>query len=101
METLTREQLQNLQRYETIKVQMKELETEAKQIAPLILPLVPAGEALNGEFGSFEVRKVSKWEYSSEVNTLETTLKEKKEEEKANGTATKDEVDTLFYIIKK
>lgn len=78
-------------------MQIKELETEAKELAPQVKALIPEGEALKGEFGDFIVQKRATWKYTSAVTTLEAQLDEQMKKEQADGSAEKKEAEILYY----
>ena len=73
--------------YEEIKLLIKEKEARLEELKPLLIPLVPADKELEAKYGSFVLKAKSKWKYSDETTSLETTVKEKKAEEQANGVA--------------
>lgn len=97
----TLEQTQKFKRYEQIKRTIKELEEEADDIKPELLPLVPEGKEVAGEFGVFTIMKTSKIKYSSQLQAEADTLKEKQKDEVRMGIAEVTENITLRYTEKK
>ncbi len=79
---------QHIERYIQLRRQMTELETELEELKPHVVEHVhQVGDKL--EFGDYILRsQVTKsWAYTSEVNTLQKQLTERKREEVAEGKA--------------
>jgi hypothetical protein len=87
MSTLAPATVLALKRYEEIKIQMKELETEAKALQPDIIPAMPEGP-VKTEYGTFTVRSKDSYVYSPETQAREKALKETKDREVQEGIAT-------------
>jgi len=84
-------------RYEDIKTEIRKLETEAEEIAPKIISLVPEDKELQGEKGYFYIQKRNKWKYSPALTNAEKKLKEDKKREEADGTAEATATPVLYY----
>lgn len=97
----TEEQKKKFKRYEEIKLAIKDLETEAEVLKPELLPLVPEGKEIMGEYGVFTLMKTSRVKYSAALQSEEEELKKKKKDEVRMGIAEVNEVTTLRYSEKK
>jgi len=73
--------LAKLYRYEELKIQSKEIESEIKKLNREILPMIPKDEALGAKFGKFEIRSRQTWAYTDEVNSLAEELKTRLQKE--------------------
>jgi hypothetical protein len=82
--------------YESIKIEIKELETQLGTLKEVILPEVPEGSKIVTESGgSFELKQRDNWKYSDDIQQLEEELKSKKAEAVAKGEVTNN---PTFYI---
>ena len=92
-----------ISRYEEIKIQIKELEAEAKVLEPSIV------ETLEGlregqvrtERGLFYFTNRVTYKYSDKVKDKEAKVKELKKKEEEDGTAEGVEKQSLSYRVSK
>jgi len=91
------ETIQNFQRYEELKIQVRALEKEIEELAPLIIEHVPEDKELQMDSGYFYIQKRAKYVYSPKVKELETQFKDQKKREEADGTAKASYTPTLYY----
>ncbi len=75
--------------YAELKIKEKGIKSRLEELNPIIKEeLVSSGlDKLPTNLGNFSIKKVKRWEYSSEVKLVEDNLKELKKNEEANGTA--------------
>lgn len=100
---------QKAERYAQIKLQIKELEAEAKTLQPDIEQIeeVATKEGYSTQYGTFKMTYVPKWKYSEDLETkIKMTmerLKLAKKEEEMTGKAEKvsDGGRLVFTPIKK
>ena len=88
---------EKLQKYESLKLQIKEAEEVIKELQPDIIDAIPEDKEVAGEFGYFVVQDRPKWEFSEAVKEAELVVKKLKKEEKAKGVATATPRPTLYY----
>lgn len=89
-----------------IKLQIKALEKEYKdnelQIITAIFELNPDDRKVDvGDKGRFSVSMTKVWEYSENVEIMQSELKMLKNEEEATGIATYKEVPGLRFTTRK
>lgn len=94
---MTPDQLSNLQRYENLKIEIREREEEIERLKPLILPLIPEDKELLTEKGYFYIQNRPVWIFTEDVENKEKELKKLKASEKARGIATQEPSPTLYY----
>ena len=90
-----------LKEYEQWKGVAREAEAKIKELAPQILPLIPEDKEVEGDAGFFYIQKRPKWSYSEGVKTEEESLKKRKAQEEADGTAKVSYTPILYYKSKK
>lgn len=93
------DQLSSLQRYETLKLEIKEREEELERLKPVVLPLIPEDKELLTEKGYFYIQNRPTWTFTKSVEDHEKELKKMKAQEKARGIATSVDVPTLYYAV--
>ena len=98
---LTQEQRQMMARYETVKMQIKELEEEAKSLSSSILVILPRDKEIACESGKLYIQNRTVWKYSKEVEEKEDEVKNLKKEEQAKGIAAAENIPTLYYRANK
>jgi nucleoid DNA-binding protein len=76
-------------KYAEIKTKIKELEEEAKMIAPTIMEMIDSTEEgrIESDFGKFSVMSRKSYKYSEPTVALANELKRRQEEEVATGEA--------------
>lgn len=92
-----------LEAYASLKVQIAELEEEAKKLNPEIVAMMQSEEAdkINTEYGSFTLEKKRTYTFSDAVELKRVDLKEMEAKEKADGTASYEENAILKFTKKK
>lgn len=96
------EELKNkLRRYEEIKLEIKDLESEMKELNEEITANLEPEQVVETERGKFEIRMRANWKYSGKHESIKQQLKEIEAEERADGTAKLTESKVLFYTVKK
>ncbi len=88
-----------LLRYEILKLEIKERETEAKMLANIIVPQLSADTKIQAKQGAFTLASRSKWKYTSQTERLAEQLKEQQEHEQQTGAA--QETKGEPYLIYK
>ena len=90
-------------RYADIKTQIKALEEEAETLKPQILAeMHEAGsDKVEHEFGNFVITKKKTWQFSDRYDSMKDVLKQLESDEKADGTATFEEMEILMFKEKK
>lgn len=91
---------QTLKEYESIKLQMKELEDKLTEMKPVLLENIPEGTDVVTDFGKFSVTSRSKWIFSEGLTSDNENLKKLQKEEKADGTA-KEEKGIPYIVYKQ
>jgi predicted RNase H-like nuclease (RuvC/YqgF family) len=74
-------------RYEQLKTEVKTIESEIKDLQPIIIPYIPEGAEIETNDGKFTINRKMAYVYSSRVKTMEEELKEAKKREEQDGTA--------------
>lgn len=92
------EVVEKFERYETVKLQIRDLEKELKEITPDIIAHVPEG-GMTTHVGTFSVSSRAKWLYSSDLRIKEKQLKEDQKYEQKTGIATQ-EAGTPFITFR-
>ncbi len=72
-------------RYVWLKLEIKRLEAELKELQPAIIEEVKTERKT--EFGTFKVNHRKKWTYPEHVNALDLQVKGLKKQAEANGSA--------------
>lgn len=94
--------VEKIKEYEAIKLQIKELESQAKELEPVVREALESIEedqieTDNGKF-YFTTRKT--WKYTEAVTTKEAEVKALKKEEEENGRAKASESKSVTYRAK-
>jgi len=84
---MNEEAKESFKRYEQLKQQIKEIESEIKMLQPLVMAYMSEDEKIETESGSFVLQSRSVWEYSPYTQELEQKVKTLQKEEQADGTA--------------
>ncbi len=84
---MTDNEIALLHEYEDLKLTIKEAEDRLDVLKPLLIPIIPEDKELKTAKGTFTLKSKPKWRYSPDTTALGVHLKEKQEEEIANGTA--------------
>lgn len=95
---------ETLERYAELKRQQKEIEEEIKSLSGPILEEIQnlGGDKLTSPVGTFSIEVRKTWKYSQSVKSAEEKIKELQATEKADGTATFDEMKFVkFYAPKQ
>lgn len=92
-----------LEVYATIKIQISELEKEAKELKPDILAMMESAEAdkIKMEVGTFTLEKKRAWTFTDQLESKRVELEELEAQEKATGDATYEENIILKFTAKK
>lgn len=98
----TQDQQNALMKYEEIKLQIKELETELDPLKEIIVPLMEKGRDLTTETGgTFKLKERANWKFSPDTVAKKKELKTLEEEEIAKGIATNKPTVYLEYSSAK
>lgn len=86
-----------------LKLQIKELEEEAKGIADEVVSAMEAEgfDKVDHAEGTFTISGRKKWTFSEKTEALREQLKESEAGEKADGTATAEETKFVVFKVKK
>jgi len=84
------EQEKAILRYEELKIEIKNMDAQIKELKPIIQELVHEDEKLHTPtgYGYFELKKRDNWKFSEEIVEAEKGLKTLKAEAIAKGEAT-------------
>jgi hypothetical protein len=89
-------------RYAELCAQVRALESEMSEMKPLLIEdIVSVDGPVQTDIGTFTKRVDKVWTYSGAVEKLDTTLKDMKSQEKADGTATFEERATFVFTVAK
>ena len=88
-----------IKEYESLKLQIAELEKKADALKPAILSELELGTKIESDYGTLTVQSRSKWEFSDMVKSMEDRLKEQKKTEMASGEAV--ELPGAPYLVFK
>lgn len=93
-----------LERYATLKVEIKKLETELEYLQPEVLKEIsavyvdkPVTTDELKDIGTFSITKKKKWQYSEELMDMKVKVTEREQKEKQDGTATFEEQEILVF----
>jgi len=92
---MNQEQKDTLHEYENLKLGIKEAETRLDELKPLLLQMIKPDQVIATDQGSFTVKSRPKWSYSVDTDNIEKSLKIRKKQEEADGTA-RELAGTLF-----
>lgn len=94
--------VENIKKYEAIKLQIKALESELKVLEPEVVSALESIEEdqIETDNGKFYFTKRKTWTYSPAVKELESKVKETKKTEEETGVATATESKSLTYRAK-
>lgn len=87
--------------YENLKIEQKEIDERMDALKPIIMQNMNEGEVVEGQRGSFQLRKKVSYVYSDTVIKAEAELKALKAREEATGTATGVDKIYVEYRVKK
>jgi len=98
---LKKEQQEKLAEYEELKLQIKELEKKAKDLAPDILAFLPGDKEIECKQGKIYLQNRTVWTYPPVIQDKEKELKGLKKEAQAKGDAVVEHIPTLYYTVNK
>lgn len=88
-----------IERYEQIKLEMKELEKEMEELKPIVIAVVPEDTTVEAAYGTLSIARRTQYLYSLDTQLAEDALKAAKAREVQDGTATAKPGDP--YIVYK
>lgn len=88
-----------LSRYAVLKAEIKEREAEVEGLKETVMSILETkgADELQTEFGTFSRAVRRTYTYPAEITSLEVTLKERKKEAEATGTATHTEKPYILF----
>ena len=101
MEEKTINPQEAVSRYEQLKLEIKERETELDELKPVVEKCVPEDEELVTEKGYFYIQKRPRYTFSDNVEELRKSLKRQEENEIKTGEAKVDYMNVLYYKVGK
>lgn len=94
--------IEKIKEYESIKLQIKELETKAKELEPIVTEALESIEEdqIETDKGKFYFTNRKSWTYTKAVSEKEKEVKDLKKFEEESGAATCEEKKSLTYRAK-
>ena len=94
---------EKLKLYMKLKIQIKGLEEEAKELVPEIIDSMQSDDLdkINSPMGSLSLSIRKMYKFSDKVVDAEKNIKKLKSEEIAEGTASVEEFPMLKFTVKK
>lgn len=90
--------IDKFERYESLKLQAKEIEKQLKSLAPELIEHIPEG-GLKTHVGVFSVSSKPKWIYSADLQLKDKEIKERQKREQKTGIA-EMQAGTPFVMFK-
>lgn len=84
---MTPETIEVMKRYEDLKLQVKDLESEIDMLKPELVAAMPEDTEIKTDRGTFVIQKRRVWQYSQQAQNMDKELKDIKKHEEADGTA--------------
>lgn len=93
----TEEQKRDLERYEALKLQEKQVKEELDDLKTKLIAIVPEDTGLALHSGVLKVMTRTNWKFSDRHKDAKKRVKDIEAEEKADGTAKEEIISFLEY----